>query len=78
MELFIISITAFIAAMLTLFSGFGLGTILMPVVAITAIVHLLNNLFKLSLLWRHVSKPVVLAFGVPALMAAIPGALLLD
>ncbi len=76
------------AAGLTLFSGFGLGTILTPIVviffpvpvaiAITAVVHLLNNLFKLGLLWRQINKSVLLAFGIPALLAAIPGALLLD
>lgn len=88
METLLICIAAFAAAGLTLFSGFGLGTILMPVVAIflpvpvavavTAVVHLLNNLFKLGLLWRNVSRRVLLAFGIPALLAAVPGALLLD
>lgn len=48
---------------------FGLGTILMQVVAIffavtvavamTAFVHLLNNLFKLALLWGSINWPVV-------------------
>jgi uncharacterized protein len=88
MELFIICISAFAASLLTLFSGFGLGTILMPViaiffpipvaVAITAIVHLLNNLFKLGFLWRNISKNVLIKFGVPAFITAIFGALLLD
>lgn len=88
METLLICIAAFAASGLTLFSGFGLGTILMPVVAIffpvpiavaiTAVVHLLNSLFKLGLLWRSVSRRVLLAFGIPALIAAIPGALLLD
>ena len=88
METLLICIVAFAAAGLTLFSGFGLGTILMPVtaiffpvpvaVAITAVVHLLNNLFKLALLWRRVSVRVLLIFGIPAAVAAIPGALLLD
>ena len=65
METILICLVAFIAAALTLFSGFGLGTILMPVVAIffpvpiavavTAIVHLLSSLFKLALLWRRVN-----------------------
>lgn len=83
----IIIITSFLASLLTLFSGFGLGTLLMPVVAIffpvavavalTAFVHLLNNLFKLAALWRDVNWPVSLKFGVPALLATIPGALLL-
>ena len=34
MEYFVIPLAAFAASMLTLFSGFGLGTLLMPVVAI--------------------------------------------
>jgi uncharacterized protein len=88
MEPLLVSFAAFFAAGLTLLSGFGLGTILMPVaaiflpvpvaVAVTAVVHLLNNLFKLGLLWRNVNRRVLLAFGVPALVTAVPGALLLD
>lgn len=87
MKIIIITVVAFAASLLTLFSGFGLGTLLMPVVAIffpiavavalTALVHLLNNLFKLSTLWKHVNWPVSLKFGIPALLAAIPGAWLL-
>ena len=87
MTLAVISLAAFLASLLTLFSGFGLGTLLMPVVAIffpitvavalTALVHLLNNLFKLAALWRDIDWPVSLSFGVPALLAAIPGAWLL-
>lgn len=83
----IIIITAFLGSFLTLFSGFGLGTILMPVVALffpvpvavamTAFVHLLNNLFKLALLWRHIHWPVIIHFGLPAMLAAMPGAWLL-
>lgn len=87
MTIFVITAASFLASLLTLFSGFGLGTILMPVaalffpvataVALTAFVHLLNNLFKLTLLWRDVRWSVVLRFGLPALVMAIPGALLL-
>lgn len=88
MMLFIITVTSFLASLLTLFSGFGLGTILMPVVAIffpvtvavamTAFVHLLNNLFKLAVLWRYVNRRVVLRFGLPAIVATVPGAWLLN
>jgi uncharacterized membrane protein YfcA len=46
-------------------------------VALTAFVHLLNNLFKLAALWRDVHWPVSLKFGIPALLATIPGAWLL-
>jgi uncharacterized membrane protein YfcA len=73
--------------MLSLFSGFGLGTLLMPAfalffpielaVAMTAVVHFLNNLFKLVLLGRHADRGVALRFGIPAIVMAILGARLL-
>ena len=76
-----------LAAGLTLFSGFGLGTLLMPVVAlffplelaitITAIVHLANNIFKVALVGRQASWPVIVNFGIPAVAAAFLGAALL-
>ena len=87
-EFFIIGLCAFAAATLTLFSGFGLGTLLMPVVAlffsveiaiaITAVVHLANNLFKVALLGSKTSVPVLLRFGLPAVLMAFVGAWLLN
>lgn len=87
MNYLIICLAALIGSGLTLFSGFGLGTILAPVfalffpieiaIALTAIVHFLNNLFKIALLGRHAKMRVVLLFGIPALVAAIAGAKLL-
>jgi uncharacterized membrane protein YfcA len=84
----VIAITALSASFLTFFSGFGLGTILMPVfalffdlktaIALTAIVHLLNNLFKLGLVYRSINFQVVLKFGLPALIASFIGAWLLN
>jgi uncharacterized membrane protein YfcA len=72
---------------LTFFSGFGLGTILVPVfalffpleiaISLTAIVHFLNNLFKLFLVGRSASKSVVIRFGIPAILFAFLGAYLL-
>jgi uncharacterized membrane protein YfcA len=88
MELVIISLVALMASALTLFSGFGLGTLLMPAVTlffpleiaitITAIVHLANNLFKVALLGRDTSVGVLLRFGLPAIVAAVIGATLLS
>lgn len=83
----IVCITALIASGLTLFSGFGLGTILMPAfalffpieiaIAMTAIVHLANNIFKLFLIGRKADKKVLLKFAPLAILAAFVGALLL-
>lgn len=88
MELVLIGVAACLASALTLFSGFGLGTVLTPVfalffpvplaVAATAIVHFANNLFKFALLARQADWRVAIRFGVPAALAALVGALLLD
>lgn len=88
MDFIVVSLAALAAAALTLFSGFGLGTLLMPVFAIffplpvavaaTAVVHLANNLFKLALVGRDADWRVVVRFGVPAALAALVGAALLQ
>ena len=82
-----IGLTAFAASALTLFAGFGLGTLLLPVfalffpaevaVAATAVVHGLNSLFKVFLVGRHADRRIVLRFGLPAVAAAFAGAALL-
>jgi uncharacterized membrane protein YfcA len=84
MEYFVICLAALITSGLTLFSGFGLGTLLMPVfaiffpvevaIALTAIVHFLNNVFKLTLVGRYTDKGVALRFGAPAIIFAFFGA----
>lgn len=87
MEYVVVSLAALGASALTLFSGFGLGTLLMPVVALffpldvaiamTAVVHLANNLFKGGLVGRHADPRVALRFGLPAVASALVGAWLL-
>lgn len=83
----VIGTTALIVSGLTLFSGFGLGTILMPAfalffpltvaIAATAVVHLANNLFKLVLVGQHADWRIVGRFAMPAALAAVTGAWLL-
>ena len=87
MEIIIIPFAAFIIAILTFFSGFGLGTILTPVfmvffpvdlaIALTGVVHFLNNIFKLVLVGKKADKKITLHFGIPAVLAAILGSWLL-
>ena len=72
------------ASALTFFSGFGLGTLLLPAFAVfvpieqavglTAVVHLLNNIFKLTLVGRYAARGVVLGFGLPAIATSFLGA----
>jgi uncharacterized membrane protein YfcA len=82
-----IAAAALFAAGLTLYSGFGLGTLLLPVfalfypvevaVAATAVVHGANNVFKVALVGRYADTGVVLRFGLTAIAAAVAGAALL-
>lgn len=84
MDYFVICIMALIGSALTLFSGFGLGTLLLPVfglffpieiaIILTSIVHFLNNSFKLLLFGKNADKKIVLAFGIPAILFAFLGA----
>jgi uncharacterized membrane protein YfcA len=88
LDILVVCIVALLASGLTFFSGFGLGTLLLPAfalfmplqqaVAATAVVHLLNGLFKLALLREHIDRGVLLRFGLPALLAALLGAWLLS
>lgn len=80
----VICTVALVASGLTFFSGFGLGTLLLPAfalffpvgqaVALTAVVHFLNGLFKLALVGRHADRRIVLRFGLPAIAASFAGA----
>ena len=88
MQEIIIIITAFLASGLTFFSGFGLGTILLPVfaiffpveiaVALTAIVHFLNNVFRFFLVGKSIDKSILGRFGIPAIISAFVGAFVLN
>jgi len=85
---FVICFVSFAVSALTLFSGFGLGTILMPAFAIffplpiaiaaTAVVHLANNIFKVILVGKKADWKVVLKFAIPGAAAAMLGAWLLN
>lgn len=87
MELVFIAVLTLLASGLTFVSGFGLGTLLTPMLALVfplplaiaagAIVHFANNVFKCFLMARFADWVVVTRFGVPAAFASVAGALLL-
>lgn len=87
-EYLILALLSFFAGGLTLFTGFGLSTILLPVFVIffpvaiavpsTAIVHFLNNFYKLFIYFKQINTRILLRFGLPALLASIAGAFLLQ
>lgn len=84
MSILVVCIVAFGASLLTLFSGFGLGTLLLPAfvfffpvelaVAATAMVHAANSFFKVWILRSDIDRDVLGRFGVPALLTAFAGA----
>lgn len=83
----IIVVAAFVGALLTFFSGFGLGTILTPIFALfypieyavimTALVHFANNILKIILVGKSINKNVLFSFGFTSILGAIIGSLLL-
>lgn len=87
MDLLLIGAIALTASALTFFSGFGLGTVMVPAfslvlpvpvaVAAAALVHLLNNLAKFGVLAPRADWWTVARFGLPAAAAAVGGAMVL-
>jgi uncharacterized membrane protein YfcA len=84
MEYAFILLVALVGSGLSFFSGFGFGTLLLPVMALffdlqtavfaTAIVHFLNNVFKLTLVGKHAHWKTVIQFGIPSAVGAFLGA----
>lgn len=88
MEYILVAITVLVGSGLTFFSGFGLGTLMLPVFSLffelpvaigaTAIVHFSNNIFKFFLVRKDININVFLIFGLPAIAAAFLGGLMLN
>lgn len=88
MDYALVCAVALVASGLTFFSGFGLGTLLMPAFAVffpidiaiaaTAVVHFANNLFKLALTAKSAHARTLLGFLPAAVLAALLGAWLLS
>ena len=83
-----IAVVCLLGSFATFFSGFGLGTILLPVFSLyfpielailaTALVHFANNIFKLSLMAKHLDLNLFKRFGIAAFIGAIVGASVLN
>jgi uncharacterized membrane protein YfcA len=73
-EYLVVSLTALFVSSLTMFSGFGSGTVLMPAfalfspvplaIAATAVVHLANNIFKVIMAGRHTDRGIFIRFAI--------------
>ena len=47
-------------------------------IALTSVVHFLNNIFKLWLLGKRADKKTIILFGIPSVIFAFAGAFCLD
>lgn len=84
----LIALVSILGSVLTFFSGFGLGTILLPVFSIffpfelallmTAIVHLLNGIFKFILIGKNTQWRIVAWFGMGAVICSFLGSYILS
>jgi uncharacterized membrane protein YfcA len=87
-ELVIVALMAAGGSFLSFFSGFGLGTLLLPAfllffpveiaVAASAVVHMLNNIFKLFLVGKYANWKIVVPFGLFSILGAFGGAKVLE
>ncbi len=83
MDFAFVVVAAALASCLTMYSGFGLGTLLLPVFALflpielavvaTALVHGANNVLKAAMLGGKADFRLVARFGLPAIVAAFAG-----
>ena len=83
----VLGLFSFGVSLLTLFSGFGLGTLLMPAfalflpvevtVASTAIVHAATTSLKWAFLPGPLGAMSSSGFGLPAILASFVGAIVL-
>ena len=86
-ELISIGLVSLFASFLTFFSGFGLGTILLPAfmvffstetaITLTATVHFFNNIFKTTLSYKDINYSVIKSFGISSILGAIIGSFIL-
>jgi hypothetical protein len=87
LDLIIILLVVLVGSLLSFFSGFGLGTILLPTFALffsielaifaTAIVHFFNSFFKFTFVYRSINFRLLLKFGGTAIPFALLGAWIL-
>ena len=81
-------IASFGAAVAATIAGFGSSALLIPVavlfmdiktaVFVVAVFHLFNNVFKIRLFWKSIDFRIFLLFGIPSILMAFTGALLIS
>ncbi len=85
-DLILILLVTYSISVLTLMTGFGIGTVLTPTFALfydvktavflAAIVHLANNYLKFGLFRKHLDISIFKRFGLISILGALVGSLL--
>jgi uncharacterized protein len=83
---FIITLITFIASMIGTISGFGIGTLMTPVLLfflpyqqtlfLVGSIHWVNSIWKIILFKKGISWHLFFLFGIPGVIASVIGALL--
>lgn len=79
---------SFLTASIATIAGFGSSTLLLPVaiffmdiktaVFLVACFHLFNNTFKIKMFWYKIDWKIFLLFGIPSILSAFVGAILIS
>lgn len=79
----VLILVTLVTSVITLFTGFGVGTIMMPIMALffdvkvaiflTAIVHFFNNMSRLALYRSEINWRIIQRFGIISLTGAFIG-----
>ncbi|MGZ4816948.1 MAG: sulfite exporter TauE/SafE family protein [Terriglobales bacterium] len=84
-ELLVLTAAA-VAGAIASIAGFGIGSILTPLlataygtklaVAVVSVPHLVGTALRFAFIWRHVNRRVLLSFGIASAIGGLVGALL--
>jgi uncharacterized protein len=82
----LVAIAAILAGAIASIAGFGIGSILTPLlawaygtklaVAVVSVPHLIGTALRFSFIYRHVDRKVLLSFGIASAIGGLGGALL--
>lgn len=82
----LVAVAAILAGAIASLAGFGIGSILTPLiatvygtklaVAVVSVPHLMGTALRFSFIWRHVNRRVLLTFGIASAIGGLTGALL--
>jgi len=83
---FVVAFAAIIAGAIASLAGFGIGSILTPLlawaygtklaVAVVSVPHLIGTALRFSFIYKHVKRRVLLSFGIASAAGGLTGALL--